>query len=399
MIENGLRPRSCWLEIDLDALERNLSYIEETLPGRQSVLAVVKAEAYGHGAEIVAEVLENAGIKIFGVATLEEAIKLREHGINASILIMGHMATYNVSELFKYNLTPMIYSYRLLQAIAEEARNQEKVKDVHLKIDTGMGRLGLRVKDVLRFAQKIKTYQSVHLAGLATHFPEAGENPDYTENQIEQMETITDTLRDHDFDPQWVHSMNSAAVFSEDRFHGNLVRPGISLYGYSPLAEPIQGLEPVLQARCKMADYKKVEPGHGVSYGREWVPDQPTWLGVLPIGYADGYSRVLSRKAHVLKNGEKRPVLGNICMDMTIIQCYKDDDPEQTVTLLGRDGNQELWADQLANWNGTIPYEILSRFSARWPRLYFKNDQLIALKSEQGIEQFDPPRSRSEVIQ
>lgn len=394
----GLRPRSGWLEINLNHLSHNLQVIRSLLPNNQSVLAVVKANGYGHGAEMIAEHLEKNGVRHFGVATLEEAIKLREHGINETILIMGHMATYNTDLLFEYDLTPMIYSYRLLQAISKEANKQNEPKSIHLKIDTGMGRLGLRVEDVPRFAEEIRLHGSIELEGVATHFPVAGENNSYTQTQVKKFESVVHDLHEQNINPEWIHAMNSAAVISDETETGNLVRPGISLYGYSPLDGTHETLKPVLQAKCKMADYKRIKAGHGVSYGREWIPDETTWIGVLPIGYADGYSRLLSGKAHVLKNGEERAVLGNICMDMTVIECSEEDDPEQTVTILGKDGPGELWADTLAEWNGTISYEILSRFSERWPRLYFLDDELVALKSEQGIKRFAPPRSESELI-
>jgi len=222
-----------------------------------------------------------------------------------------------------------------------------------------------------------------------THFPQAGENFHYTRKQINEFEELMEEIRSRGFDPSYWHAMNSAAIFSEDPETGNMVRPGITLYGYSPDPElEVRGLEPVMQVKCKMADYKLLDPGHGISYGRVFTPEKPTWVGVLPLGYADGYSRLFSNKAHVLKHGEKREVLGNVCMDMTIIRCREDDDPEETVTIMGRDGSEVLWADTLAQWHNTISYEILSGFSPRLPRLYFKDNKLIAQKSERGVERF-----------
>lgn len=398
-MNNGIRPRSCWLEIDLDALTRNLETVRDSIEDHQSILAIVKADAYGHGAEVISKTLADGGIDFFGVATLEEALKLRDKGLEEEILIMGHMATYNVDELFEHELTPMIYSYRLLHAINDEANKRGLTKQIHIKLDTGMGRLGLKPEDTEGFLKELQTLDGVKLDGVATHFAQAGENPDYTEQQIRAFEELRTMIENFGFEPEFWHAMNSAAIFSESSFTGNLVRPGISLYGYPP--DPgmdINGLDPVMQARCMMADYKQVAPGHGISYGRIFQPEEPTWIGVLPIGYADGYSRLLSGQAHVIKDGIPRDVLGNICMDMAIIQCKENDNPEGIVTLMGRDGDEELWADEIADWLGTISYEVLSGFSQRLPRLYFEDDAIVAQKSEQGVEWFDEPHSKEEMV-
>lgn len=398
-MNNNSRPRSCWLEIDLDALADNLDVINSAKPDGASVLCVVKADAYGHGAEIVSRHLAGKGVDFFGVATLEEAIKLREHGLDEDILIMGHMATYNVDELFEYDLTPMIYSYRLLQAINEAGKKRGVQKNIHIKTDTGMGRLGLKRSDLSDFLEEVSRLEHVVLDGLATHFAEAGTDPEYTRGQIDDFEAIRAEVEERGFDPTYRHVMNSAALFGNDSDTGNLVRPGITLYGYSPDSQlDINGLKPVMEVRCKLADYKRVEAGHGISYGRMFQPEEPTWIGVLPIGYADGYSRVLSGQAHVLKDGERRDVLGNICMDMAVIQCHESDDPEGIVTLMGRDGDKELWADTLADWQGTISYEILSGFSQRLPRLYLEDERVVAQKSEQGITTFDSALPKETVI-
>lgn len=398
-MNNNIRPRSCWLEINLDALAGNLELINSAKPDGADVLCVVKADAYGHGAEIVSHHLGDNGVDFFGVATLEEAIKLRHHGLDEDILIMGHMATYNVDELFEYDLTPMIYSYRLLHAINDAANQRDVRKQIHLKTDTGMGRLGLKRSDLSEFLDRVNSLDHVVLDGLATHFAEAGTDPEYTRGQIDDFKAIRSDVETAGLDPTYRHVMNSAALFGNDSDTGNLVRPGITLYGYSPdPAIEIDGLEPVMEVRCKMADYKRVEPGHGISYGRMYQPEEPTWIGVLPVGYADGYSRVLSGQAHVLKDGERRDVLGNICMDMAVIRCRESDDPEGIVTLMGRDGDEELWADTLADWQGTISYEILSGFSQRLPRLYLEDNRVIAQKSEQGITSFDSPLPKQDVI-
>lgn len=381
------RPRSCWLEIDLDALRHNLRQIRSRMEPNASMLAVVKAEAYGHGAEWISRTLSRAGVNSFGVATLEEALKLRKFGIDDKILILGHLATFTADRILEHNLTPVVFSFRLLQALDDAAAKRDTIAPVHLKIDTGMGRLGLLPEDLESYLEEIVRLDHVELEGVATHFAEAGENPSYTDDQIRLFESARETIRGYDLNPDFWHCMNSAALYSRYEPLGNLVRPGITLYGYSPNdAVTVGDLRPVMQVRTKLADYKRLPAGRGVSYGRSFVPDEPTWIGVMPLGYADGYPRSFSDRAHVLKGGRECSVLGRVCMDMTIIELDEKDDPEETVTVMGSDGSNDLWADRLADWHDTIPYEILCSFSQRLPRIYLRDNKAIALKTEQGIQ-------------
>lgn len=380
------RPRSCWLEVDLDALTHNLDRVREALPEETGILAVVKADAYGHGAEMIVRTLSDRGVSLFGVATLEEALKLREFGISADLLIMGHLATFTVDQLLEHRLIPMVFSYRLLKALNREGRNQNRTVPIHLKVDTGMGRLGFLPEDLPGFLDELNELSHVRLEGVATHLAEAGENSDYTEEQFKRFESVRTRIHDAGLEPTYWHAMNSAAIFSDGPGGGNLSRPGISLYGYPPHDDvEVPNLRPILQVKSKMADYKRLPAGQGVSYGRVFQPDEPTWIGVLPLGYADGYPRRMTGQAYVLKRGRPCRVLGRICMDMTVIELDEHDDPEETVTIMGRDGDHELWADTLAEWSSTIPYEILSNFSSRLPRLYFRGGDPVALKTEQGV--------------
>ncbi|MGM0381761.1 MAG: alanine racemase [bacterium] len=383
---NGRRPRSCWLEIDLDSLRDNLQLIRRQLNKSQDILAVVKAEAYGHGAEMIARVLSENNINFLGVATLEEALKLREFGIETRILIMGHTATFTADEIISNNLTPMIYSYRMLKALEKEAKAQGKTVNIHLKVDTGMGRLGLLPADVPGYLDELQNCFHLNLEGVATHFPVAGENKQYTDNQITKFREIKETITGRGIQPRYWHLSNSAAILSDSKPEDNLVRPGITLYGYPPHEQvSLDGLKPVMEVKSKLADFKQLQPGHGVSYGRRFTPEEPTYIGVLPLGYADGYPRDFSNRAYVLKSGRKREVLGSVCMDMTIIKLDADDNPEETVTVMGQDGELELWADTLAEWHDTIVYEILTRFSQRLPRIYFKDNKTVAIKTERDI--------------
>lgn len=349
-------------------------------------MAVVKAEAYGHGAEIVTKTLSDSGVDFFAVATLEEALKLRRFGIQDRILIMGHTATFKADEMLNQNITPMIYSYRMMQALQKEAAHQNIKTNIHLKIDTGMGRLGLLPNELPAYLEELKNCSNLNLEGVATHFPVAGENDSYTLQQYSEFEEIKKMVRKYKFSPKYFHSNNSAAIFSDSPPNNGLVRPGLTLYGYSPLEKlKITKLKPVMQVKSKLADFKCLPPGKGISYGRTFVPKKPTWIGVIPVGYADGYPRDFSNRGYVLKSSRRRPILGNVCMDMTIIELEENEDPEGTVTLMGKDGEESLWADDLAKWHDTITYEILTRFSQRLPRIYIKNQKAVAIKTEQGI--------------
>ncbi len=387
------RPRSCWLEIDLDALVHNLERVRRHRPSGSRILAVVKADAYGHGAEMVVRTLAENDVEYFGVATLEEALELRGFGVQSNLLIMGHLATFNVDRILEHDLTPLVFSYRLLRALNEEGKRRNTVVPVHVKVDTGMGRLGLLPEDLDDYLEELGGLDHVRLEGVATHLAQAGEDREYTREQMNEFQAIRDRVRRAGLDPEYWHAMNSAAVFSEGPAGGNMVRPGISLYGYPPHdgVDP-SGLEPIMQVKTKMADYKRLPAGKGISYGRIDRPEEPVWVGVLPLGYADGYSRRMTGRAHVLKRGRRCPVLGRICMDMTMIELDAEDDPEETVTVMGRDNGRELWANKLAAWSDTIPYEILSNFSSRLPRLYFRGGEPIAVKTEREVRRLNDAR-------
>lgn len=381
------RPRSCWIEIDLGALRHNLNRLRREMDEETSTMAVVKAEAYGHGAEMVTRTLSEAGVDVFGVATLEEALKLRSSGIEDKILILGHLATFTAERIVEHDFTPVVFSFRLLEALNEAAADRNTKVPVHLKVDTGMGRLGLLPEDLDDYLDELDDCENVYLEGVATHFAVAGEDEDYTNEQIADFENVRNTVTDRGFSPDYWHCMNSAALLSREKTVGNMVRPGITLYGYPPHGDvAVDDLQPVMQVKTKLADYKRTPAGKGVSYGRMFKPDEPTWIGVMPLGYADGYPRSFSGRAHVLKDGRTCSVLGRVCMDMTIIELAEDEDPEQTVTVMGQDGESELWADQLARWHDTIPYEILCSFSQRLPRIYHENGRTLALKTEQDFQ-------------
>ncbi len=382
------RTRSCWIEIDLDNLLHNNQLIQDRLPEKGSVLAVVKADAYGHGASMIAHTLNQNGVDFFGVATLEEALKLRKFGIDSNILIMGHTTTFTVNQMITAKLTPVIFSYRMLKALDKEAARLGTKATIHLKIDTGMGRLGLLPEAVPAYLKELKRCNNIKLQGVATHFACASEDPKYTTSQLQRFKRLQKLFEQHGLKPDYWHIDNSAGIFCRDHqtFQSNLFRPGITLYGYPPDENlDIPGLKPVMSLRSKLADYKQLPAGMGISYGRTFIPEKPTQVGVIPLGYADGYPRSLSNRSYVLKGGQEKPVRGSVCMDMTVIELNPQDDPEETVTLMGEDNGAELWADQLADWDNTITYEVLCRFSSRIPRVYFKNRQAVAIKTDQTI--------------
>ncbi len=380
------RPRSCWLEIDLGSLRHNYRLLKRQLGPQDRLLAVVKAEAYGHGAALVSRTLSKTGVDTFGVATLEEALKLREYGIDNKILILGHLATFTVDRILEHNLTPVVFSFRLMKALNEAGKRHNQVVPLHLKVDTGMGRLGLLPDDLDDYLRELNSADYVKLEGVATHFAQAGEDTEYTDEQIRSFEDVAGTVRDYGLEPDYWHCMNSAAFLSRRTVVGNMIRPGITLYGYPPTGCP-ETFEPVMQVKTKLADYKCMPPGKGISYGRVFQPEEPTWIGVMPLGYADGYPRSFSNKGYTLKQGRRCPVLGRVCMDMTMIELSESDDPEGIVTVMGQDGEQTLWADELAEWDSTIPYEILCSFSERLPRIYLDDDRPVAIKTEQSIRE------------
>lgn len=365
-------------EIDLSAFRHNLKQIQSVVGAEVRVMAVVKANAYGHGAVPCAKAAIEAGAHALAVAHIEEGIELRENGLQGPILILSGVFPDEIDELIQHDLAPILYSQPLAKLLAEKAQKAGKEVAVHLKIETGMNRLGIAPEDFACFLQQVKEYPALRLQGICTHLSSADEDdPEFTQQQLSKFNTVLQAAEQTEFAN--IHSANSAALlkFPESRF--NMVRPGINLYGaltspdFQPAANMFpEPLQPVMRWTTRVMHLRNVPSKTPLSYGRQFVTQRDSRIATLPVGYADGLLRCLSNKMQVLVRGKAVPQVGTICMDFILIDVT--DFPEvqegDEVVLLGRQGESEINADLMAQWANTISYEILCSVGKRVPRKY-----------------------------
>jgi alanine racemase len=361
--------------VNLAALAHNLSRIKQYLSPACEILAVVKANAYGHGAVNIAHALARQGIGRFAVASLDEGIALRQAGLSASIVVLGALFEEQVSDLVAHQLTPVISDGRILPTLAKAARSHPAPYPIHLKVETGMGRLGFSPEELLSLLDNPILQSPLKVEGMMTHLADAdGADSAFTVRQLGAFRAMLEQVRQRGFTLPLVHTANSAAIVRFPEAHFSLVRPGIMLYGYHtlPPTVPAPDLRPVLSLQTTIVQLRKIPRGGTVSYNGTFFATRPTRIAVLPIGYADGYSRQLSHRGSVLIQGRRAPIVGLVCMDMIMVD-VTDLAPVQvgeTVTLIGQQGGESIWADEVAGWIGTIPYEVLCGIGSRVPRLY-----------------------------
>jgi len=369
--------RPTWAEIDLKALAYNFNQIRRLAGKDVKVMVVVKGNAYGHGMLRVSRVLNELGADYFGVATIDEALLLRQKRITRPILVLGSVLPDEVEPALKNNITLTLANDELLNVLDKKARDLKTVAKVHLKIDTGMGRVGLWHEDeALEFIDRVAVSEHIEAEGIYTHFSSAARDKVYTTYQIESFEKIVGHVINRGFALPYRHAANSIAAVNFKRSHLNLIRPGLIVYGMYPKKgfQRFIDLKPVLSLKTRIVYLKKVPPGRSISYGRTYVTQSHTKIATLPIGYADGYGRILSNKAEVLVRGEKAPVVGKVTMDQTMINVghIKNIKIGDEVVLIGKQGGNEITTERLARLAGTIPYEIVCSITDRVPRIYKK---------------------------
>ncbi|AMV73168.1 alanine racemase [Desulfuromonas carbonis] len=367
--------RPTFAEIDLDALRHNFRLLRRQAGAGRQLLAVVKADAYGHGALPVARTLQACGADYFGVAMVAEGTALRQGGIQRPILVLGGAAPGEEALLLDQNLTPVIFDLPAARRLSAAAMAAGRSCRYHLKVDSGMGRLGFVPADLPAVLPRLADLPGLEMAGLISHFALADQaDHPITQTQAERFRAMLGTVRAAGFAPALVHLSNSAGLYGPALPDCNLVRPGIALYGGLP-ADYLAGeidLRPVMRLYTTIAQLTAVPPGAGVSYGHRFVASRPTLIAALPVGYADGYARRLSGCGEVLVRGHRAPVAGTVCMDWTMVDVT--DVPAvavgDRVTLLGRDGSEEVTAEEWAGRIGTISYEVFCLISQRVPRVY-----------------------------
>lgn len=370
--------RPTWAEINLDNLTHNFRAVKTAVGAGVSVLAAVKSDAYGHGAIECARSLEKAGAEWFGVALPEEGLVLRDSGISRPILSLGGFWEGQENLLVSRDLTPVVYRLDLLDRLSRAAQASGIVADYHLKVDTGMGRLGVPYTELGSFLDKASGYRNVRLDGVMTHLASA-DHPDqraFTMQQISLFEDAVELVRTRGFSPRWIHAANSAGTLAQPLSRGNLVRPGGVLYGLwrdvtDRSIEPLDW-KPVMSLRTRIMLLKTIPSGNPLGYGGTFVTSRESRIATLAIGYEDGLRRDLSNRGKVIVRGELAPIVGRVSMDLTLVDVT--DVPEVTVgdevVIIGSQGASLITAEQFAAQCGTISYEVTCGISDRVPRVY-----------------------------
>ena len=374
-MDNASRPT--WAEIDLDALAHNLHVIKNHVGPDVKVLAAVKANAYGHGAVECSRRLQQEGVDWFGVALPEEGIELRNGGITRPILCLGGFWEGQEVACLKHGLTPVVYRLDMIEALDRAAAETGAIADVQVKIDTGMGRLGVRSDEAAEFCDRLKRFKNIRVDGLMTHLASADVEAcnDFTDQQLERFHQATDIFRERGFAPSHIHAANSAALFSHSESWGNMVRPGGTLYGFTRdvLPENINqpSLRPVMSLRSRIMLLKNVPKGEKLGYGCTFETERDSLIATIPIGYDDGYRRALSNRGRVIVRGEFAPIVGRVSMDLTLVDVTEISNVAlgDQVTLLGKDGDAGISAEDLGEWAETISYEITCGISNRVARI------------------------------
>lgn len=380
--------RSTWVEVDLSALEFNYHQVKRIVGKKTKIMAVVKCDAYGHGLLPIARRLAKLNVEYLGVASIDEAIALRNNRITSPIVILGNIFEQDIELVLQYNLTQTISDYQLAQRLNQKAKRTGKVIKVHINVDTGMGRLGILYKEAKAFLKQISVLSNLKIEGLFTHFPNADCDPEFTHYQIESFNQLISDIKRMGIQIPLLHTANSMAILGYPQSHFNLVRPGLMLYGIYPkpgldinlvrkgsskesgLSKGVK-LKPVLSLKSRIVYSKRMPPGMGISYGHTYITKKRTTVAVLPIGYGDGYPRNLSNRADVLLKGRRFRISGTISMDQIMVDVG---DSRVTlgdeVVLIGRQKNSQISAEELARLAGTIPYEIVCGIGSRIPRVY-----------------------------
>ena len=377
--------RRTWAEINLDALEHNIRQVRKITNPNAQIMAVVKADAYGHGVAECAELLLENGADRLGVATLNEAIELRRLFYDVPILILGSSLESETDELVKNDITPNVYMTEFAKALSDSAVKQKKTVKVHIKLDTGMSRIGFPVGDgdnseIIEEIIAISKLPNLEIEGIFSHFATSDEvDTQYTHLQFKRFMSVCDTLNERGLEIPIKHICNSAGIMMYPEYHLDMVRPGVILYGMYPSNDVDKSkldLKYVMSLKSIITYVKEIEPGRGVSYGKEYIANNVAKIATVPIGYADGYLRALAKKAKIAVGEKLFPIAGRICMD----QCMIDVSDVNNINrgdeaLIFGDG--AVTVDDIARWLGTINYEITCMLGHRVPRIYKRGGKTV----------------------
>lgn len=367
--------RRCWAEISLAALKNNLAQIRQRIDAGVQILVPVKADAYGHGMEPVAQAAVDAGAQWLGVANVAEAARVRRILPQTPILILGASFSEEASEIVRQNVSAVACTLDFIRRLDQAAAKQKTKARIHVKIDTGMGRIGVWHEEAIPFLEETQKFDHVMLEGICSHFPSAEEEKDsFTQEQIIRFEGILKECRRRDIQVPLMHLANSSGILFYPASHLNLVRPGILIYGVAPGSQlqPPALFQPLLTLKSRIIFIKETDAGRTISYGRTYQTSQKTRIATIPIGYGDGYARSLSNRAQVLIGRRRCPIVGRVTMDQIMVDVGLQSNVNvgDPVVLIGNDCDSQIHVEEIAQWANTIPYEILTNLGDRIHRVY-----------------------------
>ena len=371
--------RPTWVEIDLNALRHNLLAIRKWVGPQIKILGIVKADAYGHGDYEVSRVLLNNGVEMLGIAILEEGIQLRDKGIKAPLLLLGGIFEEQIDTVIQYGLTPTVYDLKLAEVLSKRAYYFNTIMKVHVYVDTGMGSIGVKHDKAVEFVKFAKNLKNLLIEGIYTHCSSSDEKDSaFTNLQIKRFRDVLDALDTIKVCIPLRHMANSGAILDYPEAYFNMVRPGLSLYGLYPSEDVSRdvGIKPVMSFKTRIIHIKDMDAGDVVGYGRTYRIAKPTRVATLPMGYDDGYSRLLSNQGKVIIRGKKASIIGRVCMDQCFIDVtdIKDVSVGDEVVLYGNQGKETISIGSVAKQLNTIPYEVICSISNRVPRIYINQE-------------------------
>jgi alanine racemase len=378
-----------WAVVDLDAIAHNIRAIKAHVGDRVELMAVVKANAYGHGAVPVARVALQSGAGWLAVNRVGEGVALRRAGLLAPILVMGYTPAAGADRAVAYDLRLAVTSMALAEALSSAASQMHKTIPIHIKIDSGMGRWGLLPEQVCDFVRALRGLSRLKLEGAFTHFAAADlADKSYTRQQFAIYSEVLDALAVDGIRIPVRHVANSAAALDLPEMHLDAVRIGIALYGLRPSAEvePAVPLRPALTLKSRVGRVQTLPAGSSISYGRTFVTRGPTPVALVPVGYGDGYLRLNSNRGAVLVHGQRAPIRGRVCMDQLVVEISGIDgvQVDDEVVLIGRQGDQVLSAEEVAGWGETINYEVVTQLMPRVSRVYLSGGEVVSIKRDDG---------------
>ena len=361
--------RPIWVEVDAAKLRNNLNHVKKIV-GNKKIIGVVKADAYGHGAKEVAKILEQEGIYAVAVASLEEALNLRESKIKIPVLTLGYIYPKTLDIAAKNNISVTMFDKNFIKRLKEY--KGKEILNIHINVDTGMGRLGLFPSEVGKSVEEIKKLKNINIEGIYTHFATADSDLTYAKGQLNLFKNVLESLKKERLLPSLIHAANSAGILNMKEAFFNAVRPGILLYGLSPFNDREIEFEPVMSFKARIIFSRNVPKGKGISYGKIFITKKESLLATIPVGYADGLSKNLSNKGEVLVKGKRAKIVGNITMDLTVIDVtdFPYIHPGNEVVIIGKQGEEEITASEIAKKADTINYEIVTRIGKRVKRMY-----------------------------